>query len=128
MQAPTESELAILQILWDEGPLTVRRVNERLNDDAERSIGYTTTLKIMQLMADKGLVNRDVSNRSHVYAAAVAQERTQKNLLRRFVDKAFGGSRTQLVLRALGESNPSAEELQAIKQLIEQLEKGKRNG
>ena len=128
MQAPTESELAILQILWDEGPLTVRRVNERLNDDAERSIGYTTTLKIMQLMADKGLVNRDVSNRSHVYAAAVAQERTQKNLLRRFVDKAFGGSRTQLVLRALGESNPSAEELQAIKQLIAQLEKGKRNG
>lgn len=128
MQAPTESELAILQVLWDEGPLTVRRVNERLNDDAERSIGYTTTLKIMQLMADKGLVNRDVSNRSHVYAAAVAQERTQKNLLRRFVDKAFGGSRTQLVLRALGESNPSAEELQAIKQLIEQLEKGKRNG
>ena len=128
MQAPTESELAILQVLWDEGPLTVRRVNERLNDDAERPIGYTTTLKIMQLMADKGLVNRDVSNRSHVYAAAVAQERTQKNLLRRFVDKTFGGSRTQLVLRALGESNPSAEELQAIKQLIEQLEKAKRNG
>ena len=128
MQAPTESELAILQVLWDAGPLTVRQVNERLNVEADRPIGYTTTLKIMQLMADKGLVSRDMSNRSHVYAAAVAQERTQKNLLRRFVDKTFGGSRTQLVLRALGESNPSAEELQAIKEIIEQLEKAKRHG
>ena len=123
MQAPTESELAILQVLWDRGPQTVRAVNDSLNGVTDRPIGYTTTLKIMQLMADKGLVDRDVSNRSHVYAAAVAQERTEKNLLRRFVDRTFGGSRTQLVLRALGEGTPSQEELEEIKKLIEDLEK-----
>ena len=127
MVAPTESELSILRVLWEDGPLTVREVNQALNerggeDTKAKPIGYTTTLKIMQLMAEKKLVNRDVSSRSHVYRAAVAQERTQKNLLSRFVDRAFGGSRSELVLRALGDGKATAEELEEIKQLIKKLE------
>lgn len=128
---PTDSELAILQVLWSQpgrAGATVRTVNEALNDPAppatppERTIGYTTTLKLLQLMAEKGLVTRDESLRSHVYAAAVSQERTQKTLLRRFVDSTFGGSRSQLILRALGSEETTAEELAAIKQLIARLE------
>ncbi|PPK88114.1 putative transcriptional regulator [Neolewinella xylanilytica] len=126
MIAPTESELSILGVLWEAGPLTVREVNDVLNrqssGNGEKPIGYTTTLKIMQLMAEKGLVDRDVSNRSHVYSAAVAQERTQRNLLSRFVDRAFGGSRSELILRALGDGNATTDELQEIKKLIEKLE------
>lgn len=122
MQAPTESELSILRQLWQSGPLTVREVNDLLNDDSDRAIGYTTTLKLMQLMAEKGLVARDTSNRSHVYAAAVAQERTQGKLIDRFVERAFGGSHSELVLRALGNGETTSEELREIKQLIEKLE------
>lgn len=123
MTTPTESELAILRVLWREGPATVRTVNERLNEKSERPIGYTTTLKLMQLMAEKGLVNRNTSQRSHLYAAAVKEKTTQTGLLRRFVDRAFGGSRSQLVLRALGEGEATPEELAEIKNLIEELEK-----
>lgn len=119
---PTDSELLILRVLWSEGPSTVRRVNELLNARSKRAIGYTTTLKLMQLMAEKGLVDRDTSSRSHVYAAALPEETTQRNLLNRFVESAFGGSRSKLVLRALGEGETSAEELAAIKKLIQQLE------
>ena len=126
---PTESELAILRVLWQQGPATVRAVNEALNDPPppadppERPIGYTTTLKLLQLMATKGLVTRDESQRSHIYAAAVARERTQKGLLRRFVASTFGGSRSELVLRALGDGQATPEELAEIKRLIEQLER-----
>ncbi|MBB4080345.1 putative transcriptional regulator [Lewinella aquimaris] len=123
MQQPTEGELAILSVLWRLGGATVREVNDRLNDDSDKPIGYTTTLKLMQLMADKGLVSRDTSSRSHVYTAIAGRERTQQGLLRRFVDATFGGSRTQLVLRALGESNATPDELAEIKRLIEELEK-----
>ncbi|MCP9234803.1 BlaI/MecI/CopY family transcriptional regulator [Lewinella sp. JB7] len=123
MQPPTEGELAILGVLWRRGAATVREVNDRLNEDSDKSIGYTTTLKLMQLMADKGLVSRDTSARSHVYTATAERERTQQGLLRRFVESTFGGSRTQLVLRALGEGSASPAELAQIKQLIEQLEK-----
>ncbi|MGB3800407.1 MAG: BlaI/MecI/CopY family transcriptional regulator [Lewinella sp.] len=126
MLSPTESELNILRVLWDAGPLTVREVNDALNTEAaaagDKPIGYTTTLKIMQLMAEKGLVDRDVSSRSHIYRAAVAQERTQRNLLSRFVDRAFGGSRSELILRALGDGEATAAELEEIKQLIKKLE------
>ena len=127
MIAPTESELNILRVLWDAGPLTVREVNDALNhrsagEASDKPIGYTTTLKIMQLMAEKGLVDRDVSSRSHVYSPAVAQDRTQRNLLSRFVDRAFGGSRSELILRALGDGEATAAELEEIKQLIEKLE------
>ena len=126
---PTDSELAILQVLWQNGPATVRAVNEALNappppvEPPERPIGYTTTLKLLQLMTEKGLVTRDERQRSHIYAAAVAEERTQKSLLRRFVENTFGGSRSELVLRALGDGQASPEELAEIKRLIEKLER-----
>ncbi|MEO0733473.1 MAG: BlaI/MecI/CopY family transcriptional regulator [Bacteroidota bacterium] len=125
---PTEGELVILQVLWRSGPCTVRAVNEQLNATSTKEIGYTTTLKLMQLMTNKGLVTRDTSSRTHVYAAALPEEKAQKNLLRRFVDTAFGGSASQLVLRALGEGKTSPEELAAIKQLIRQLENEEGHG
>lgn len=124
---PTDSELVILQVLWSDGPSTVRAVNEKLNASSEKAIGYTTTLKLMQLMAEKGLVSRDTSSRTHVYAAASAQESVQKSLLRRFVDNTFGGSAAGLVLRALGDGKTSPEELAEIKRLIEELETGNTN-
>lgn len=125
---PTESELAILQLLWTRGPATVRTVNDALNERGDKPTGYTTTLKLMQLMAEKGLVIRDESQRSHVYTAAVAQEKTQKSLLGRFVENAFGGSRSELVLRALGDGKATPEELAEIKRLIDKLEKEEDNG
>lgn len=123
---PTDSELVILQVLWAAGPSTVRAVNEQLNASSDKEIGYTTTLKLMQLMAEKGLVTRDTSSRTHVYEAT-QREKVQKNLLRRFVDTAFGGSAAGLVLRALGDGQTSPEELAEIKRLIEELENGNRH-
>ncbi len=102
-------------------------VNEQLNTTSDKQIGYTTTLKLMQLMAEKGLVSRDTSSRTHVYAAARARESVQKSLLQRFVDSAFGGSAAGLVLRALGDGQTSPAELAEIKRLIEELEKGKQD-
>ncbi|MEM9259197.1 MAG: BlaI/MecI/CopY family transcriptional regulator [Bacteroidota bacterium] len=119
---PTEGELVILQVLWSSGPSTVRTVNERLNANSDKAIGYTTTLKLMQLMAEKGLVSRDTSNRTHIYAPLLPEEKAQKTLLRRFVDTTFGGSASRMVLRALGEGKASPEELAEIKRLITQLE------
>ncbi len=124
---PTDSELVILQVLWSDGPSTVRVVNEKLNATSKKEIGYTTTLKLMQLMAEKGLVCRDTSSRTHIYAAAYARESVQKNLLRRFVDSTFGGSAAGLVLRALGDRQTSPEEMAEIKRLIETLENGETN-
>ncbi len=109
-------------MLWASGPHTVREVNERLNAASTKPIGYTTTLKLMQLMAEKGLVTRDTSSRTHVYASALPEEKAKGNLLRRFVDSTFGGSASELVLRALGQGKASPEELAQIKQLIEDLE------
>lgn len=119
---PTDSELMILQVLWATGPHTVRQVNEQLNLTSPKPIGYTTTLKIMQLMAEKGLVSRDTTSRTHVYAAALPEEQAKGNLLRRFVDNTFGGSASDLVLRALGQGKASPEELAKIKALIADLE------
>ena len=119
---PTDSELVILQVLWTSGPRTVREVNEELNSASSKAIGYTTTLKLMQLMAEKGLVTRDTSSRTHIYAAALPEEKAKGNLLRRFVDNTFGGSASDLVLRALGQGKASPEELAKIKALIEDLE------
>ncbi|MEM9837457.1 MAG: BlaI/MecI/CopY family transcriptional regulator [Bacteroidota bacterium] len=123
MNKPTDSELGILQLLWANGPQTVREVNDRLNATTEKSSGYTTTLKFMQIMLNKGLVSCDKSRRTHVYAAAVPEEKVQLNLLNRMTDMAFRGSAAQLVLRALGDADTSADELAAIKALIEQKEK-----
>lgn len=120
---PTESELEILQILWKNGTATVREVHEELAQTKEA--GYTTTLKLMQIMHEKGLVKRDESMRTHVYQAAVNKEKTQKHLLTKMIDSLFGGSSTQLVLQALGsgERNVSSAELDQIQKLIENLKK-----
>ena len=109
---PTESELEILQILWTKGLATVREVHEELAKT--KDAGYTTTLKLMQIMHEKGLVKRDDSMRTHVYQAAVNKEKTQKHLLSKMIDSLFGGSPTQLVIQALGagEHKASPEELE----------------
>lgn len=123
MVRPTESELEILQILWSKGLATVREVHEELS--RTKDAGYTTTLKLMQIMNEKGIVKRDDSMRTHVYQAAVNKEKTQKHLLNKMIDSLFGGSPTQLVIQALGDNNhkASAEELEQIQALLNSLKK-----
>ncbi|HMR92091.1 MAG TPA: BlaI/MecI/CopY family transcriptional regulator [Chitinophagaceae bacterium] len=116
---PTESELEILQILWSRGLATVREVHEDMSKS--KDVGYTTTLKLMQIMHDKGLVKRDASMRTHVYQAAVNKEKTQKHLLGKMIDSLFGGSPTQLVIQALGEHKASPEEIEKIQALLNDL-------
>jgi BlaI family penicillinase repressor len=118
---PTESELEILQILWEKGNATVREVHEELA--RTKDVGYTTTLKLMQIMHEKGIVKRDESMRTHVYQSAVNKEKTQKHLLGKMIDTLFGGSSTQLVLQALGsgEQKVTAEELEQIQLLLNNL-------
>lgn len=113
---PTEAELQILRVLWAHGPSTVRQVNERLS--ASRDIGYTTTLKLMQIMAEKGLVTRDESDRTHVYTARASEDQTQRQLVSDLVDRAFGGSAAALVLQALSAHPASPAELEEIARLI----------
>jgi len=121
---PTDAQLAILNVLWESGPATVRQVHERLPDELRR--GYTTTLKLMQIMAEKGLVERDESSRSHVYSAT-SEEREMKDLLvGDLVDKAFGGSAALLAMRALSHKPASAEELAGIRELLDEIEAGRR--
>jgi BlaI family penicillinase repressor len=122
---PTESELEILQVLWHAGPCAVRHVHEKLCSDG-RDIGYTTTLKLMQIMSEKGLVIRNTDARSHIYKAAVPEQAVQGQLLRRFVDTAFRGSAMNLVMQALGQHQADAEELAQIKALIQEMEAGER--
>src|SRR6478736_10265657 len=116
---PTESELEILNILWAKNLATVRDVHEELAKS--KDVGYTTTLKLMQIMHEKGLVKRDESMRTHVYQAAVNREKTQKHLLDKMIDSLFGGSSTQLVIQALGESKATPEDLEKIQELIDNL-------
>jgi len=118
---PTESELEILQILWSRGLATVREVHEELAKTKE--VGYTTTLKLMQIMNEKGLVKRDESMRTHVYQPAVNKEKTQKHMLSKMISNLFGGSSTQLVLQALGEHKASPDELAQIQNLLDQMKK-----
>lgn len=120
---PTESELDILQILWEFGPSTVRFVNDQLNK--LKTTGYTTTLKIMQIMAEKGLVARELSGKTHIYEAVAKEEATQLQLLDRFVEKVFKGSAAKLMLQALGNKKSSPEEIKQIKKLLEDLENNK---
>ena len=123
---PTESELSILKILWENGPSTVRTVHETLNrGDRGKKIGYTTALKMMQLMYEKGILSRNEENRSHVYAALIQQQDTQKLLLGNLVDKVFGGSASKLVLQALGGYDASKEELSEIRKVLDQMERKK---
>ncbi|OON71142.1 transcriptional regulator [Hymenobacter sp. CRA2] len=118
MPKPTEAELAILQVLWQRGPANVRLINEQLSQ--QREVGYTTTLKWLQLMLDKGLVLRDESVWPHIYRAAVREEDTQAQLLDRLAESAFGGSAFKLVLRALGRNQNTREELDQIQALLNQ--------
>ena len=120
---PTESELEILQILWERGLATVRDVHEGLSKT--KDVGYTTTLKLMQIMHEKGLVKRDESMRTHIYQASVNKEKTQKHILGKMIDSLFGGSSTQLVLQALGTSDTKVtpEELEKIQALLDNLKK-----
>lgn len=118
---PTESELEILNILWQKGPCSVRQVHEVI--EQTKSSGYTTTLKLMQIMRDKGLVTRDSSAKVHIFQAAVTQKQAQGQMIRRMVDTAFNGSASQMVMQALGNYKASADELKEIKQYLEQIEK-----
>jgi len=118
---PTESELDILQILWQHDTCTVREVNEELSKIKGTEIGYTTTLKLMELMHEKGLVERDATNRTHIYKALLNQKKTQKNLVNKLINSAFNGSASQLVMQALSDHQSSPEELDAIKKYLDQL-------
>ena len=121
---PTEAELAILSVLWTRGPSTVRQVNDAIA--ATRETGYTTTLKLMQIMAEKGLVTRDETDRTHVYTARGSQDETQRALVSDLVDRAFGGSAAALVLQALQSGDTSPQELAEIGRLIDDYQRGKR--
>jgi predicted transcriptional regulator len=118
---PTESELEILQILWKKVNASVREVHEELLQTKEA--GYTTTLKLMQIMHEKGLVKRDDSIKTHIYQAAVSKEKTQKHLLNKMIDTLFGGSPGELVMQALGNHKASAEELEEIQKILDNLKK-----
>lgn len=117
---PTESELEILSHLWQMKKATVREIHEKLAET--KDTGYTTTLKIMQIMHSKGLLQRDEQNRTHVYYPAVDEKATQKNLVSSFMATAFGGSAKNLVMQALGQGNPSKEELDEIRAFLDRLE------
>ena len=121
---PTDAELDILNVLWDEGPATVRQVHERLQ--ARKASQYTTTLKLMQIMTEKGLLDRDESARSHVYRVRQARERVQQRAAKYLLERFFGGSARSLMLGALGAKPASAEELAELRKLLADYEKGKR--
>ncbi|MFO0870834.1 MAG: BlaI/MecI/CopY family transcriptional regulator [Pirellulales bacterium] len=121
---PTDAELDILRILWERGPSTVREVHDVLN--AQRPLAYTTVLKFMQIMFDKGLLLRDDSERSHIYRARHRQEQTQRQLVKDLLARAFGGSTEQLVLQALAARRASKEELAEIRRLLDEMEGGGR--
>lgn len=120
---PTESELEILQVLWNEKEATVRQVHEELSKTKDS--GYTTTLKLMQIMHEKGLVTRNDSSKTHIYHPAISKEGTQKQLLNKMINTLFSGSSANLVLQALGGHNASEEELDKIQELITKLKKEK---
>lgn len=117
---PTEAELAILTVLWQKGPSTVRDVQVQLKQD--KDVGYTTILKLLQIMTEKGLVVRDETNRSHIYHAAETQEKTQQQLLNDLLERAFAGSTSRLVMQALTSQKTSEAELTAIRALLDELE------
>ncbi len=117
---PTDAELSILRVLWSRGPSTVQQVQETLSED--RPIGYTTVLKLLQIMTEKGLVLRDESRRAHVYRPRDPEEQVQRRLLQNLLDKAFGGSARRLMLQALEETAASDEERAEIEALLDKIE------
>ncbi len=120
MPQPTDRELQILRILWDDGPSTVRQVNSAMN--RKNQVGYTTTLKLMQIMAEKGLLVRDKSQFKHIYQPAITEESTQKQLIGQLLDRAFSGSAEKLVMRALSAKKVSAAELAKIRKMLDKIE------
>lgn len=118
---PTDSEIEILRVLWDKEKATVREVHEVLS--AHKDVGYTTTLKLLQIMFEKGLVTRDDSSKTHIYRANVSKEITQKQFMGKMIHSLFSGSSTQLVMQALGNHQHSKEELEEIQQLLNNLKK-----
>jgi predicted transcriptional regulator len=121
---PTPAELEILRVLWQRGPSTVREVHERLRED--RATGYTTVLKMLQIMTDKGLVARDERQRAHVYSARRPEAQTQRQLVRDLLERAFDGSAMKLVMHALADRETSPEEVARIRQLLDEIEGGRR--
>jgi BlaI family transcriptional regulator, penicillinase repressor len=117
---PTKSELEILQVLWDKGPATVREVNSELLK--QREVNYTTTLKQMQIMADKGMLSRDESQMKHIYSVAGDEQKIKEHLLEKFVDSMYKGSASKLVLQLIGNRNTSQQDLQEIKDMLKKLE------
>ena len=117
---PTEGEMEILQVLWQKGLCTVREVHEALD---KKDSGYTTTLKLMQIMHEKGMVERDTNQKTHIYKAVVNQDKTEKQLVNKMIDNVFNGSAARLVMQALGNHSASADEIDEIKKYLEQLEK-----
>jgi len=122
--APTASELAILQLLWKNGPLSVKDVHEAL--DRDKPVVYTTVLKTMQVMMERGMLDRTTEGRKHIYRAVIAQVATQDKLLDSFLNKTFGGSAQKLVMRALGKHTPGPQELEELKAYIDRLENQKK--
>jgi BlaI family penicillinase repressor len=119
---PTKAELEILQVLWKHGPSTVRFVNDTLNAQ-KRPVQYTSTLKQMQVMAEKKMLNRDETNMKHIYSAGIEEQQTKSYLLDRFVDAMFNGSAASLLMQLLGNKKASATEIQKIKDLLDKLDK-----
>lgn len=120
-QQPTDSELEILNVLWEYGPSTVRFVNEKLNES--RVVGYTTTLKIMQIMHDKNLVTRNEKSKSHIYSAKIEENATQKRLIDKMLETAFGGSASKLIMQTLGSHNATKKEIDEIRELLDKIDK-----
>jgi BlaI family penicillinase repressor len=118
---PTESEMEILQILWQKESCTVRDVHEIL--EKNKDAGYTTTLKLMQIMLEKGLVDRDTSSKTHIYRPLVNQQKTQQHLVRKMIDNVFNGSASRMVMQALGNHNASQDEIESIKKYLDELSK-----
>lgn len=120
---PTQSELEILGALWELGPSSVRELQQHLTQS--RATGYTTVLKMLQIMAGKGLVERDESGKSHVYRAAIAREQTQQQLVSDLVERAFGGSASQLIMQALATKRTSPQEMREIRRMLQRTEEDK---
>jgi predicted transcriptional regulator len=117
---PTDAELAILAVLWERGPSTVRDVHDELN--RHTTTGYTTVLKLLQIMTEKGLVVRDEAQRAHIYESRYSEQKTQRQLLSDLVDRAFGGSAAKLVMQALSGRKANPDELNSIRNLLDRLE------
>jgi BlaI family transcriptional regulator, penicillinase repressor len=122
---PTDSELEILQILWEMGAATVRDINEALSRSKGKEIGYTTTLKLMQIMHDKKMLERDITTRTHIYKPLISQKTAQQNMLNKMIDTVFNGSSAQLVMQALNNNKSSKEEIDMIRKYLEAFDQNK---